>query len=110
MAMEAYRRVQDPVHGCAGIISRLQGEIQVVQSELARTQAQIAVHTAAAAHSQPAALGSQLNTQARAPLQQQRRRRQQGDALMVQEPFHGLDALLDDHRVDVNLFDEEMST
>ncbi|KAL5229952.1 hypothetical protein ABZP36_028728 [Zizania latifolia] len=43
MAMEAYWRVQDPVYGVTGIISRLQDEIRAVQCELARTQAQVAI-------------------------------------------------------------------
>ncbi|KAG8045168.1 hypothetical protein GUJ93_ZPchr0008g12776 [Zizania palustris] len=43
MAREAYWRVQDPVYGVTGIISRLQDEIRAVQLELARTQAQITI-------------------------------------------------------------------
>ncbi|TVU44685.1 hypothetical protein EJB05_04134, partial [Eragrostis curvula] len=101
MAMEAHRRVQDPVYGCAGVIARLQDEIRAVQSELARTEAQIAVHAAAAAGAQPAA-GNQLNAQVQGPMQQQ------GDALMVQEPFPGLDALLNDVHAGANLFDDDM--
>ncbi|GJM96863.1 hypothetical protein PR202_ga13735 [Eleusine coracana subsp. coracana] len=103
MAMEAYRRVQDPVYGCAGVIARLQEEIRAVQSELARTQAQIAVH-AAAAGVQPAA--ELMNAQAVAPPPQQ----QAGDAMMVQqEPFPGLDELLlDDFRAGDNLFHDDM--
>ncbi|CAN6281025.1 unnamed protein product [Urochloa humidicola] len=100
MAAEAHRRVQDPVYGCAGIVGRLQGEITAAQCELARTQAQIAVHAAAA--------GSQLNAPVPAapPPQQQ----EQGDAqVMQQDPFQGLDALLnDDYRVDV--WSDEMNT
>nr|CAB3492943.1 unnamed protein product [Digitaria exilis] len=57
MAVEAQRRVQDPVYGCAGIVGRLQGEIRAVQCELARTQARIAVH-AAAARAQPVEMGA----------------------------------------------------
>ncbi|KAL5218541.1 hypothetical protein ABZP36_019225 [Zizania latifolia] len=53
MAAEAYRRVQDPVYGCAGGINRLQEEIRAAQCELAWTHAQIAMHGAgAAAHAQ----------------------------------------------------------
>ncbi|KAF0915584.1 hypothetical protein E2562_036767 [Oryza meyeriana var. granulata] len=48
MAAEAYRRVQDPVYGCAGVINRLQDEIRAAQCELAWTRAQIAMHRAAA--------------------------------------------------------------
>ncbi|KAJ1293278.1 hypothetical protein BS78_01G055400 [Paspalum vaginatum] len=96
MAMEAHRRVEDPVYGCAGIVGSLQGEIRAVQCELARTQAQIAVH-AAAARAQPA-VGARLNAQARAPLQQQADAR-----AMTQDPFQGLDALLiDGYGVDVH--------
>ncbi|CAN6297515.1 unnamed protein product [Urochloa humidicola] len=100
MAAEALRRVQDPVYGCAGIVGRLQGEIRAAQCELARTQAQIAVHAAA--------VNAQLNTPAPAaqvalPPQQQ----EQGDAQAMQDPFQGLDALLnDDYRVDVGLVGE----
>uniref|UniRef100_A0A0E0KJZ4 LOB domain-containing protein n=1 Tax=Oryza punctata TaxID=4537 RepID=A0A0E0KJZ4_ORYPU len=50
MAAEAYRRVQDPVYGCAGVINRLQDQIRAAQCELAWTHAQIAMHSAAAAH------------------------------------------------------------
>ncbi|PUZ38993.1 hypothetical protein GQ55_9G242100 [Panicum hallii var. hallii] len=100
MAVEAHRRVQDPVYGCAGIVSRLQGEIRAVQCELARTQAQIAVHATAAARARPAVGAAQLNAPAQAALTQQQ-----------QDPFQGLDALLvDDYGVDVNLVDDEMNT
>ena len=113
MAVEAHRRVQDPVYGCAGVVGRLQGEIRAVQCELARTQAQIAVHAAAAARARPAVGAAQLNAPAQAaPSQQQQQQQQQGDALaMQQDPFQGLDALLvDDYRVDVNPVDDEMNT
>lgn len=43
MAMEAQWRVEDPVYGCTGVISRLQEEILTTQCELARTQAQLAI-------------------------------------------------------------------
>lgn len=43
VAMEARWRVQDPVYGCAGIVSRLQEDIRAVQCELARTRAQLAI-------------------------------------------------------------------
>ncbi|CAL4944779.1 unnamed protein product [Urochloa decumbens] len=111
MAVEAQRRVQDPVYGCAGIVGRLQGEIRAAQCELARTQAQIAVH-AAVARAQPAAVDAQLMRapgQAAPPQQQQ----EQGYAqvVMQQDPFQGLDSLLaDDYRVNVNLVDDEMDT
>ncbi|XP_040377752.1 LOB domain-containing protein 24-like [Oryza brachyantha] len=58
MAAEAYRRVQDPVYGCAGVINRLQDEIRAAQCELAWTNAQIAMHRAAA-HARTAASTSQ---------------------------------------------------
>ncbi|KAL6638011.1 hypothetical protein ACP70R_025583 [Stipagrostis hirtigluma subsp. patula] len=103
MAAEAHRRVQDPVYGCAGVVSRLHEEIRAAQYELARTRAQIAVHAAAAAgHAQPAA-SPQRNAQAH-PQQQDG-----GDAPMVhaQERFRGLDALLDDRHVDAYLVDDD---
>ncbi|KAL6644518.1 hypothetical protein ACP70R_016126 [Stipagrostis hirtigluma subsp. patula] len=58
MAAEAYWRVQDPVYGCTGVISRLQEEIRAAQRELARTRAQLAVQmhgggTASQHHSAP---------------------------------------------------------
>ena len=108
MAVEAHRRVQDPVYGCAGVVGRLQGEIRAVQCELARTQAQIAVHAAAAGRARPAVDAPQLNAPAQAALSQQQQ--EQGDALaMQQDPFQGLDALLvDDCRVDA-LVDDEMN-
>jgi hypothetical protein len=43
IAMEARWRVQDPVYGCAGVISRLQDDMRAVQCELARTRAQLAI-------------------------------------------------------------------
>ncbi|XP_072990238.1 LOB domain-containing protein 23-like [Typha latifolia] len=46
IASEAYWRVQDPVYGSVGVINLLQQEIYMNQRELARTQAQIAMHTA----------------------------------------------------------------
>lgn len=107
MAMEAYRRVQDPVYGCAGVIAQLQEEIRAVESELARTQAQIAVH-ASAAGVQPAAATHQfMDTQVLAPPPPQQ---QPGDAPMVQhEPFPGLDELLlDEVRAGDKLFDDDM--
>jgi len=97
--MEARRRVQDPVYGCAGIVGRLQGEIRAAQCELARTQAQIAVHAAAAAaRARPApVVDAQAAAQhaPAAPLQQQ------DDDDDAREAFQGLDALLiDDDRWD----------
>ena len=96
--MEARRRVQDPVYGCAGIVGRLQGEIRAAQCELTRTHAQIAVHAAAALAPHPAsavdALAAAQHAPA-APLQQQ------DDDDDAREPFQGLDALLiDDYRWD----------
>jgi hypothetical protein len=104
MAMEAYRRVQDPVYGCAGVIVRLQEEIRAAQSELARTQAQIAAQPAA-----PATHDQLMNAQALATLPPPQ---QAGDAPMMvqQEPFQGLAALfLDDVRAGNNLFDDGTS-
>lgn len=46
MFYEAHTRIQDPIYGCVGIISRLQHEIYSNQRELARTQAEIAFYTA----------------------------------------------------------------
>ncbi|XP_042380333.1 LOB domain-containing protein 24-like [Zingiber officinale] len=46
IALEAYWRVQDPVYGSVGVISRLQREINVAQRELAETQAHIALYAA----------------------------------------------------------------
>ncbi|XP_066384578.1 LOB domain-containing protein 24-like [Miscanthus floridulus] len=98
MAMEARRRVQDPVYGCAGIVGRLQGEIRAAQCELARTQAQIAVHAAAAAaraHPAPVVDAQAAQHASAAPLQQQ------DDDDDARELFQGLDALLvDDYRWD----------
>ncbi|KAI4347501.1 hypothetical protein L6164_008311 [Bauhinia variegata] len=41
---EAQCRIQDPVYGCAGIISKLHQQIQNAESELAEIQTQIAFH------------------------------------------------------------------
>nr|CAD1825469.1 unnamed protein product [Ananas comosus var. bracteatus] len=46
MSAEAYWRVQDPVYGSVGVINLLQQHIYMNQRELARTRAQIAIHTA----------------------------------------------------------------
>ncbi|GJX97390.1 putative transcription factor AS2-LOB family protein [Tanacetum coccineum] len=40
---EAKCRIQDPVYGCAGIISSLHQQIQIAQSQLAKAQAEIAI-------------------------------------------------------------------
>lgn len=40
---EAKCRIQDPVYGCAGIISSLHRQIQIAQSQLAKAQAEIAI-------------------------------------------------------------------
>ncbi|GJY93421.1 LOB domain-containing protein 24-like protein [Tanacetum coccineum] len=40
---EAKCRIQDPVYGCAGIISSLYEQIQIAQSQLAKAQAEIAL-------------------------------------------------------------------
>ncbi|KAJ9562143.1 hypothetical protein OSB04_007303 [Centaurea solstitialis] len=39
---EAKCRMQDPIYGCVGIISRLHRQINIVQSELAKARAEIA--------------------------------------------------------------------
>ncbi|XP_059455197.1 LOB domain-containing protein 24-like [Corylus avellana] len=39
---EAHYRIQDPVYGCVGIISQLYQQIHNAESELAKTQAEIA--------------------------------------------------------------------
>ncbi|KAA8528037.1 hypothetical protein F0562_035094 [Nyssa sinensis] len=60
---EAQRRIQDPVYGCVGIISRLHQEINTAKSELAKAQAEIAFFNAhAQAQGQP-----QFNLEAAAP-------------------------------------------
>ncbi|KAL8223469.1 hypothetical protein R6Q57_018944 [Mikania cordata] len=38
---EAKCRIQDPVYGCVGIISALHQQIQIAQTQLAKTQAKI---------------------------------------------------------------------
>ncbi|KAF5455350.1 hypothetical protein F2P56_024939 [Juglans regia] len=40
---EAKCRIQDPVYGCVGIISHLHQQIHIAESQLAKTQAEIAV-------------------------------------------------------------------
>lgn len=44
MYLEAQCRVQDPVYGCAGIISKLSQQIQDTEVELAKIKTQIAYH------------------------------------------------------------------
>ncbi|XP_058106737.1 LOB domain-containing protein 24-like [Magnolia sinica] len=44
MSLEAHLRVQDPIYGCVGIISQLQHEINMIQYELSRSQAQMALY------------------------------------------------------------------
>nr|XP_020171567.1 LOB domain-containing protein 24-like [Aegilops tauschii subsp. strangulata] len=72
MAMEAQWRVEDPVYGCAGIISRLQEEIPATQCELARTRAQLAIVPAHGAQLQgsTAALPPQRDDGHRVPVTQ----------------------------------------
>ncbi|KAK1432885.1 hypothetical protein QVD17_09787 [Tagetes erecta] len=50
---EAKCRVQDPVYGCVGIISSLHQQIQVAQTQLAKTQAEISVLNANFVVAQP---------------------------------------------------------
>ncbi|XP_059451171.1 LOB domain-containing protein 24-like [Corylus avellana] len=40
---EARCRIEDPVYGCVGVISQLYEQLQSAESELAKTQAEIAV-------------------------------------------------------------------
>ncbi|KAI3524852.1 hypothetical protein L1887_03519 [Cichorium endivia] len=40
---EAKCRIQDPVYGCVGLISWLQQELNIAQSQLAKTRAEIAL-------------------------------------------------------------------
>ncbi|XVE64160.1 hypothetical protein DITRI_Ditri07aG0079800 [Diplodiscus trichospermus] len=49
---EAQRRIEDPVYGCVGLIFLLQQHIQNAESQLAKTQAEIAVMKSQAQHSQ----------------------------------------------------------
>lgn len=46
MSFEAYKRVEDPVYGCVGIISQLQQLIIEAQSQLIHTKAEIAFRNA----------------------------------------------------------------
>ncbi|XP_008783779.1 LOB domain-containing protein 1-like [Phoenix dactylifera] len=41
MAYEANARIRDPVYGCAGIICQLQKQVSELQTQLARTQAEL---------------------------------------------------------------------
>jgi hypothetical protein len=41
--LEAQCRIEDPVYGCVGVISQLYEQLQSAESELAKTQAEIAV-------------------------------------------------------------------
>lgn len=50
---EAKCRIQDPVYGCVGIISSLHRQIQIAQSQLAKTQAEISVLDANFAVAEP---------------------------------------------------------
>ena len=44
MYLEAQCRIQDPVYGCVGIISKLSQQIQDTEVELAKIKTQIAYH------------------------------------------------------------------
>jgi len=46
LAYEAEARVKDPVYGCVGAISVLQGQVQQLQRELAEARADLAHYTA----------------------------------------------------------------
>lgn len=50
--MEAKCRIQDPVYGCVGIISHLHQQIRIAESQLAKTQAEIAVFNSIAREAQ----------------------------------------------------------
>lgn len=41
MVYEAYARIRDPVYGCAGAVCQLTKQLDVLQAELAMTQAQL---------------------------------------------------------------------
>ena len=43
MVYEAKARIRDPVYGCAGAINQLQKELRDLQTELAATQADLAI-------------------------------------------------------------------
>ncbi|KAE8652162.1 hypothetical protein Csa_022646 [Cucumis sativus] len=40
---EAKCRIEDPIYGCVGIISQLQYELHVAETQLAKTRAEIAL-------------------------------------------------------------------
>ncbi|WJX11357.1 hypothetical protein P8452_01980 [Trifolium repens] len=44
MYLEAHCRIQDPIYGCVGIISKLYQQIYDTEVELAKIQTQIACH------------------------------------------------------------------
>ncbi|KAF5766020.1 putative transcription factor AS2-LOB family [Helianthus annuus] len=50
---EAKCRIQDPVYGCVGIISSLQQQIQIAQSQLAKAQAELSFLDANLAAAEP---------------------------------------------------------
>ncbi|GER39924.1 LOB domain-containing protein [Striga asiatica] len=50
---EAYWRINDPVYGCVGVISILQQQIQDLEEQLARIQAQIAAVVAQSQSHEP---------------------------------------------------------
>ena len=43
MHIEAQHRIEEPVYGCVSIISQLHQEIQIVETQLAKTRAEIAI-------------------------------------------------------------------
>eukprot|EP00253_Pinus_taeda_P011569 PITA_11569 len=45
MVYEASERVRDPVHGCVGVIKDLQNKVSELQSQLASTEAEVAIIT-----------------------------------------------------------------
>ena len=44
MHIEAQHRIEDPVYGCVGIISQLHQEIKIVETQLVKTRAEIAMN------------------------------------------------------------------
>ncbi|XWS19156.1 hypothetical protein CRYUN_Cryun32bG0107900 [Craigia yunnanensis] len=52
LCFEAQYRVEDPVYGCVGLIFLLQQQIHNAESQLAKTQAEIAVLKSQAQHPQ----------------------------------------------------------
>ncbi|XP_039052477.1 LOB domain-containing protein 24-like [Hibiscus syriacus] len=58
---EAQCRLEDPVHGCVGLVFMLQQQIQAAESQLVKTRVQIAVMKSQAQHPQPREAESSFN-------------------------------------------------